>query len=339
MPDINLLDDTKTPEAGTTKPRASHPGVEYTAPARIVSTEPEPRLPSSFWSRARGWFSPKVKKSIPAIGPAKETLKPVIKAVAPDSRVYTQPTVSAPVPTRVSPPAPTVQPMRGVGMSSLPQQKPRTRLEKSSDRAPVSDDFMVNLLPDDLAGKVNARQKLLLFGAVIGACVVVVGVIGFVLSLYKSNIVRRTEDVRAQRAGVEQAIRGSRNEQKESIAFEDRAQTMQALLNRHIYWTKFFAKLERYTDPEVAFNGSFSGDIKGTMTLQASAKDYRAMARQMLIFKEAKDFVTLSVTTSASVSQSADSNAHVVFGVQLTLVPDIFTETAQDFQALHGITQ
>lgn len=339
MPDINLLDDTKTPDGGGAKPRTPAPAVAFTTPARQPSAAPEPRLRSSFWSRVSLWFAPKGPRTNGSGKKKEQPLRPIIKAVAPDSRVYHEPdmkaaqTLPAALPTPVAPASLVPQPAAGPVRRQFDRQIPTAPDAEKIE----GDSFMVNLLPDDLAGKVNPRQKLILLGAVIGSCVVIIGGAALLLLLYKSNIVKRTEEVRGQRAGVEGAIRSFRDEQKASIALLERTNTMRALLNHHVYWTKFFTRLERYTDPAVAFNNSFSGDISGTMSLQATARDYRAMARQMLIFEEAKDFVSSAKTTSASKTQTTGSQS-VNFGVQLTLVPGIFTETAQEFQALHPTT-
>ena len=339
MPDINLLDDTKTPDGGGAKPRTPAPAVAFTTPARQPSAAPEPRLRSSFWSRVSLWFAPKGPRQNGSGKKKEQPLKPIIKAVAPDSRVYHEPDMKAAQPppaarpTPAASPSPVPQPAAGPVRRQFDRQKPAAPDAEKIE----GDSFMVNLLPDDLAGKVNPRQKLILLGAVIGSCVVIIGGAALLLLLYKSNIVKRTEEIRGQRATVEAAILSFRDEQKASIALLERTDTMRALLNHHVYWTKFFTRLERYTDPAVAFNNSFSGDISGTMSLQATARDYRAMARQMLIFEEAKDFVSSAKTTSASKTQTTGSQS-VNFGVQLTLVPGIFTETAQEFQALHPTT-
>jgi hypothetical protein len=335
MPDINLLDDTKTPEGGPTKPRTSPPSVAYTAPDRQPSPEPEPRLRSSFWSRMTSLFGPKAPKAAGTSKKREQPLKPVIKSMVPDSRVYTEPELTAARPGVRSVPTPAPTLPGGVPMPGRSRMDRQVVAQGTPEKA-GDDAFMVNLLPDDLAGKVNPRQKLLLLGTVVGSCAIVIAVTAVGLSLYKSNIVRRTEEVRTQRAALELQIRSSRDEQKQSIALEERAQTVSALLNRHIYWTKFFSKLERYTDPEVSYNAAFAGDINGTLSLRAVAADYRALARQMMIFEEAKDFVSKAVTTSATVSEGGPNGKLVNFGVELTLVPDIFNQSPEEFQAMNS---
>jgi|GEM_PF-3597288 len=337
MPDINLLDDTKTPEGGGAKPRTPAPAVPFTTPARQPSAAPEPRLRSSFWSRVSSWFAPKGPRTGGSDKKKEQPLKPIIKAVAPDSRVYREPDMKAVTPPAARPtPAVPVSPMTPAAAGPVRRQFDRQKSAAPDAEKIEGDSFMVNLLPDDLAGKVNPRKKLLLLGAVVGGSAIVIAVVALALSLYKSNIVRRTEDVRTQRAAVEFAIRSSRDEHKQSLALADRAETVQALLNRHIYWTKFFSLLERYTDPNVAYNAAFAGDIKGSLSMRAVASDYRAMSRQMTILNQASDFVSKAVSTSATSSTATGTGGQQVnFSIEMTLVPNIFTETAQEFQSLH----
>lgn len=92
------------------------------------------------------------------------------------------------------------------------------------------------------------------------------------------------------------------------------------LLNKHIYWTNFFALLEKYTLPEVRFSG-FAATNSGTLTLNANAPDYATMAKQLKILQtdNAKEFVT-----EVDISGGTKSEAGVNFSVSLVLNPDLF---------------
>ncbi len=92
------------------------------------------------------------------------------------------------------------------------------------------------------------------------------------------------------------------------------------LLNKHIYWTNFFALLEKYTLPEVRFSG-FAATNSGTLTLNANAPDYATMAKQLKILQtdNAKEFVT-----EVEISGGTKSDTGVNFSVSLVLNPDLF---------------
>ena len=90
------------------------------------------------------------------------------------------------------------------------------------------------------------------------------------------------------------------------------------LLAGHIYWTNFFNLLEKYTIPEVSFNG-FSGNTSGSIHLNAGALNLPAVGRQILAFKQASDFVE-----KAEVSHIVVTDKGVTFSLELTLKPGVF---------------
>lgn len=74
---------------------------------------------------------------------------------------------------------------------------------------------------------------------------------------------------------------------------EKRADLVNNILKNHIYWTKFFSLLEKYTVADVYF-GNFSADISGNIHLSATAKDLMSMAKQIVSFSNAPDFIVSS---------------------------------------------
>lgn len=56
--------------------------------------------------------------------------------------------------------------------------------------------------------------------------------------------------------------------------------------DKHIYWTKFFTELEKYTLPETSYT-NFSGNINGTIALQAETSSLAAVSRQLQVFESA----------------------------------------------------
>lgn len=91
-------------------------------------------------------------------------------------------------------------------------------------------------------------------------------------------------------------------------------------LNKHIYWTNFFALLEKYTLADVSYGG-FSAVNNGALTLDAFAPDYYTVAKQLKILQEeqASEFVSSVEISAASLEEDK-----VSFNVSLTLNPDLF---------------
>jgi len=93
-------------------------------------------------------------------------------------------------------------------------------------------------------------------------------------------------------------------------------------LNKHVYWTKFFEKLEENVLPEVKFTG-FAGAIGSSLSLEAMAPDYKTIAKQWIILQDADDFVE-SVDIGEISMRSGEDKTYVSFSLLLNLVEDIF---------------
>lgn len=83
---------------------------------------------------------------------------------------------------------------------------------------------------------------------------------------------------------------------EEIIDLEEKATRTENILNNHIYWTKFFDLLEKYTIPDVYF-GDFKANTDGKIILNGSGKDLISIAQQIVVFSQASDFVK-EVSTS-----------------------------------------
>ena len=106
---------------------------------------------------------------------------------------------------------------------------------------------------------------------------------------------------------------------KEKIAkIEAKFGKAQNVLVNHIYWTKFFELLEKYTVPDVYFNG-FSGNTSGSIHLNAVADNLPAVGRQIIVLKEAQDFVQKFEVSNITLTGSG-----VTFSLELILQPNVF---------------
>jgi Tfp pilus assembly protein PilN len=207
------------------------------------------------------------------------------------------------------------------------------------DRNDVDRGSLVNLIPSEFRQSIDPRSKLLGLGLTVLGCVVVLGGTFALLTFYRTSILEKIQKLRAERATVEQSISQLRPRQREALATNNRLKIISSLLDQHIYWTKFFEKLEQYTIDDVYFTGTLSGSLDGQMTLSAVGSSYTSPARQLLVLEKASDFVTNVAITSASAVQNSSANlppgsvaaSEVSFSITITLVPDIFTYSADSF--------
>lgn len=115
--------------------------------------------------------------------------------------------------------------------------------------------------------------------------------------------------------------------QKEEISIKDlqgKFKYIEGILNNHIYWTKFFSMLEKNTVQEVYYtNFSMSGQEK--VVISAVGKDYNSVAKQLLAFKNATDFIqNVRIDSAAAIVDKDGNYAGVNFNIYLDFQPLVF---------------
>ena len=100
---------------------------------------------------------------------------------------------------------------------------------------------------------------------------------------------------------------------------------IQQLLDNHLYWTKFFTFLEKYTISDVYYaNFSMAGTEK--LVISAVGKDYESVAKQLVNFQKAPDFIkNVSINNaSAVINYEKGKYEGVDFNIDLEFMPEIF---------------
>lgn len=90
------------------------------------------------------------------------------------------------------------------------------------------------------------------------------------------------------------------------------------ILANHVYWTKFFSLLETYTIPEVYYK-DFSADTSGAIHLAAVGKNLISVAKQIVAFSNAQDFVR-----KVEVGGIVQTTEGIDFTVKLDLADGVF---------------
>ncbi len=192
--------------------------------------------------------------------------------------------------------------------------------QAQSDKKDAADGFQVNLIPTALTVKswTQISQRLLMsaVGAVIVAAIVYGG-----LMLWEWQIESKAKEIDKQIAQVEASINQFQALKDEIAKTETQIKDVQQLLSRHVYWTKFFALLQKYSIDTVSYD-RFAAGTNGSMSLNARGTDYQSAARQLKLLQmpEAQEFVKdASITT---VTQ--DEKGGVSFTINLTLNNNLF---------------
>lgn len=327
MVDINLLKNTKGDEPGK-QPKPIRPPKEYSAPPRERLEEKPAKPPAGFIVWLKRLFSPKPKPK-PPFKPEKlpAPRSERVRHIEPPTVVTGPPDIFAELDRQKTPPP--AAPPRPPASRRASRVGPGTTAAKPANPPLPRIGFLVNLLPEELSiSPVEAKRHVinLVLAAVI--CVVVVLAVYLLLDFYQTNYVVRTAKVEEQLSSVESDIGRQRATQREAIAFADQVKVLKVNLEQHIYWSRFFKLLEKYTVTGVAYAGAFKGDVAPSMTLSGTAASIEEVAHQLVVFSEAADeFVVgakLEALSRAESLQGAGAGETYTFAIGVSLAEGVF---------------
>lgn len=282
-PDINLLpDEDRRAEARELRsPRGSSNGQPvFSQP----NSQPQPTAPAA---------KPPVPPPLPEVKP---TLPP---------------------PPQPKPPEVEQKPAKplGLALKDLLSRFGRPKAAAATAEAGVNLD--VNLIPQETS-RPSYGTLWPLVAAVLGAGLVVAGTfVGLGLGVAARQ--RTLAEAQAATAATAERLLGQQQAVEEMSRAVQRVRSAAGLLDSHIYWNQYFTWLESVTLPDVYYTG-FMGDVAGTFTFTASARDYVTLAQQLVVLRADPTVQRVSVAEA-----SRDSQGWVNFSMSLTVSPEVFT--------------
>lgn len=333
MPDINLAQEGK---GGNGRKKEKRPSFEYTDPNRPEKPKDERKAPGNIgmWLKSLFRRTPpgesndeRLPQAITPAGVSSEKRDEDVEDIFAD--------VSVPARARMKaeekiPPVKMQQPA-SKKLKQLPEKK--EKLEKETREGLNA----VNLLPEEFSTKIDFRGRGMVLGLSVAGAILLVALVYVGLVIYENSIVARTRAATETRQSIESEIATLSSEQEESIAFEERLKLIRSMLNQHVYWTKFFKLLETYTVADVTFSGSIRLSAPGKYTLAATGRDYQSVAQQLLAFQQAIDageFISSAEIFAASQQQDESGVTKTQFSVDLVLLPNVNTYTAEEYSAV-----
>lgn len=185
----------------------------------------------------------------------------------------------------------------------------------------------VNLIPADLAkqSEIELSGKLFSSGVVILVFIFLIAAVYLGISWYQLRVIRQIGEVEAKIAGLNQEIAKYEKEKSLALDLQNRLDLIHQLLDNHVYWTKFFGLLEKYTIDEVYYT-NFSMTGKDKLILSAVGKDYESVAKQLVVFQQATDFVKSVKIDAASAQFDPKELVYlgVKFNISLEFPPEVF---------------
>lgn len=193
--------------------------------------------------------------------------------------------------------------------------------EKSSQELAESRGVEVSLMPEEiLVTERMVRERIFIL-------ITVILVAGFILILsylwlqWRSEIAReKVYRVKSEITTLEEQIKQYSQIVSQAKNLEAKASKVGNLFQNHVYWTKFLALLEKYTVPDVYY-GDFSAEVDNKIILNAVGRDLTAVARQLVAFSNAPEFVK-----EVNISNISGGKGGVTFQINLTLVDRLFNK-------------
>jgi len=123
------------------------------------------------------------------------------------------------------------------------------------------------------------ENRLLIVG---GAVLVIVAILSGGLYLYKNSLENKIVSLDTEMVALEQ----QRNKQAEQniLVFNKQISMLSDLLDKHVYWTTAFSKIEGLTQSQIQFDSLTATLANNKIDLKATAANYTTIARQISAF-------------------------------------------------------
>lgn len=183
----------------------------------------------------------------------------------------------------------------------------------------------VNLIKGEVRIDFDWGKNISVLGVTLIILVAFVAEIYVGLNWWGEQEKQRAESLNANIAKVNVEINKVKSKADEALAYKEKSIEVGRLLDNHIYWSNFFNWLEKNTLSTVKFDG-FSGDTKGTYTLNAKALSFSEVSWQVKAFLNdplVKKVDVSNVAVDASKDKESTANG-VSFSLSFDLSPDVF---------------
>ena len=162
---------------------------------------------------------------------------------------------------------------------------------------------------------------------VIFICILLVALVYLGITWYQLRITQQIKEIEIEIAEVNKQISQLETKKTAALDLQNRLNLIRQLLDRHVYWTKFFDLLEKYTISDVYYT-NFSMVGNDRLSISAIGKDYNSVAQQLVAFQNAADFVknVRIDSASAEIDTAGGNYIGVSFSVYLEFVPGIFLD-------------
>lgn len=185
----------------------------------------------------------------------------------------------------------------------------------------------ITLIPEEEVSPEEAakpRERAILIA--VGVILILVGGCAFgTLRWYKNQIDAKTYAVSQDVESVNGQIKNLNEPRNRAETLRKQFDVAGKLLNRHVYWTPVFSLLEKNTIPDVYFK-NFTASSDGQMDLSGVAKNYEAVAEQIVSLREAENVSAVYVSGASASLAPTGETSEVDFEAKIKLGQNLFVK-------------
>ncbi|MFH1226182.1 MAG: hypothetical protein V1684_02785 [bacterium] len=185
----------------------------------------------------------------------------------------------------------------------------------------------VNLIPQELlrTKEFKFSSRLTTLAVMTATALLSVGLLYSIIVFYQLQIINEIKAIEAQSEALKIQIAGYESAKAKAVVYQRQLRSLESLLAGHFYWTRFFGLLADNTTPDVYYTSFAADSARGSVSLSAAAKSYEALAKQLVAFEQAKDFIAFTDISGATAKVNENGLVeNVIFNLNLQLAPGVF---------------
>ncbi|EKD78774.1 MAG: hypothetical protein ACD_41C00270G0004, partial [uncultured bacterium] len=183
--------------------------------------------------------------------------------------------------------------------------------------APHASVVDLNLLPNALHKPLHQASAIFRLFRLTTLTVMALTIVYLAMVCYQAFFVWQSHTALTELDTLDRTILSYRTLQTDINTTSDVLAAIQSLMDQHVYWTQWFAFLERHTLSTVYYS-NFSGSSAGVMNLDATAPNFGTIAQQLAVFQALPEVQAVEVSTA---TRSGEAAVH--FTISLTVDPAI----------------
>lgn len=194
--------------------------------------------------------------------------------------------------------------------------------ERKSKKLINSNVLETNLIKDEVVSYFNWKKNLIIIASYALAACVLVGIADTSLYFWGRGVKTQVDLYENKINEANNKIAQAKTDTEQFSSLEKKVKLIEDLLSGHYYWTNLFKFLEDNTLANVFF-ADFKGDISGNYNLEARAKSYDDVSKQIAVFRNNPEIKDVNID-EAKLDATATSSPLVIFNLKFSLNPEIF---------------